>query len=239
MHAGDGDAVRERVAHRVRARERRQQRRVGVEDPARERREHGRPDDPHVAGQDDDVGPRTGQERRRARRVVAARDERGLDPLLRRPVERRARPIGEHEDDLAAELAARGGRRQRPQVDPAPETPTAIRPLTATDSSASSGPSTYRAPPIASRLDDLADDQRLDAALGRARRWRSARPPPATTDDHAEAAVERRPQLRVVQPAERAEQAHDRRHRPARRVEARAEARPAARAARCPAARHR
>ena len=105
----------EGVLDRMGARERRQERRVRVEDPAAERGQDGRPDDPHVAGEDDDVDPDRG-ERRRERRVVAAGDERGLDPLLRRPVERRAVAIGEDEHDLAAELAPARRGRQRPQV---------------------------------------------------------------------------------------------------------------------------
>ena len=54
--AGDLRAVGDRVAHGVRPRERRQQRRVGVQDPARERGEHRRADEAHVACEDDHVG---------------------------------------------------------------------------------------------------------------------------------------------------------------------------------------
>ena len=115
--AGDGDAVGQRVRHGMTTGERRQQRRMRVEDPSAERREDRRPDDPHVARQDDRVDTDRGQ-RLGERRIVAARDERGLDPLLGRPVERGAGTIGEHEDDDSAELAAIGGRRERPQVRP-------------------------------------------------------------------------------------------------------------------------
>ncbi len=127
-HAGDGHAGGERVADRVQARERRQQRRVDVEDPAVEPPAHRRPDDPEVAGKHDGVG-RHGCQRVGQDRVVAARHEHGVDPLLRRPVERRARTVGEHERDLAAERAARRPPRRAPAGSSrVPDTPTAIRP---------------------------------------------------------------------------------------------------------------
>ena len=107
--AGHLHAVGQRVVDGVAAGECRKQRWMRVEDPAVEGGEDGRADDPHVAGQHDRVdGGRDkglGQ-----RRVVATRNEGGLDPLLRRPVERRAGAIGEDEGDLAAELAAASGR---------------------------------------------------------------------------------------------------------------------------------
>ena len=56
----DPRAVGERIADRVRAGERGQQRRVGVEDPPAERRQDRRPDDPHVARR----GPRRPASRR-------------------------------------------------------------------------------------------------------------------------------------------------------------------------------
>ncbi len=113
--AGHGDPVGERIGHGVRAREGRQQRRMGIEDPTAELAEHCRTDDPHVAGQDDDVGP-DGVEGRRQGRVVAAGEQRRLDPLLDRPVERETGPIGEDQHDLAAKLAPPGGRGQSAQV---------------------------------------------------------------------------------------------------------------------------
>ncbi len=113
----DGRSVVEGVAHRVRTREGRQQRGMDVDDPAGECRQHARPDHPHVPRQHDDVGAGTRQHIGQ-RRVVAARDGCGIDPLLHRPVERGARPIGEHQDDLAAELATTRGRVQRSQVGP-------------------------------------------------------------------------------------------------------------------------
>jgi hypothetical protein len=54
--AGDRDAVPERIADGVRPGERRQQRRMRVQDPPAIGVEHGRPDDPHVAGEHDQVG---------------------------------------------------------------------------------------------------------------------------------------------------------------------------------------
>ena len=113
--AGDPHARGESVLDRVRARERRQEGRVRVDDPAVERGQDGRPDDPHVAGEDDRVDPHRG-EGRRERLVVAAGDERGLDPLLRRPRQRRAVSIGEDEADLATQLAPARRSRERPQV---------------------------------------------------------------------------------------------------------------------------
>ena len=86
-----------------------------VEDPPPEAFEDPRPDDPHVAGEDDHVRL-DGVQRRRQRRVVAARDERGLDPLLGRPIKRRTGTIGEHEDDRPAELAATRRGHERAQV---------------------------------------------------------------------------------------------------------------------------
>ena len=52
----------------------------------------------------------------RQRRVVATRDQRGLEPLLGRPVECRARPVGEDEDDRAAKASPFTSGRQCPQV---------------------------------------------------------------------------------------------------------------------------
>ena len=112
---GDRHAVGECVRNGMRTRKGGQQRRVRVEDPTGERGEDRGSHDPHVAGQDHRVRA-DGLERGGQRRVVAAWDERGLDPLLGRPVERRAGTVGEDEDDPAAQLSAvrRGG--QRPQV---------------------------------------------------------------------------------------------------------------------------
>ena len=130
--AGDGHAVGERVGDRVRARERGQQRRVGVQDPAVERAEHRRPDDAHVAGEGNDVRAH-GLERRRQRRVVTTGDEGRLDPLLCRPVERPGAP-GVQPGRASAmspptsprPAAATSARR----FEPPPETPAATRPAT-------------------------------------------------------------------------------------------------------------
>ena len=107
--------AREGIADRVGARERRQERRVGVEDPPGVSGEDRRPDDPHVAREDDDIRRGSGQGLGHGI-VGAARDDGGVDPLLRRPVDRRARPVRDDEHDVSAELAARRGRVERPQV---------------------------------------------------------------------------------------------------------------------------
>ena len=113
--AGHGHAVGQGIRDRVGTREGRQQRWVGVEDASPERGEDPGPHDPHEAGEDDDIRldrrQRVGQ-----RRVVGTRDDGRLDPLLDRPVDRRARAVGEDQDDLAAELAAPRRGCQRPKV---------------------------------------------------------------------------------------------------------------------------
>ncbi len=115
--AGHGDAGRERIAHGVEARECRQQRGMDVEDPPLEAPEDRGSDEAQVAGEDQRVGRDRG-ERVGEDRVVATRHERGLDPLLARPVERGTRAIGEHQRHLAAERATRRGTNERPQVRP-------------------------------------------------------------------------------------------------------------------------
>ena len=196
------------------------------------------PDEPHVARRARSTSGRAPARVSASASSSPPRDERRVDPLLGGPVERRAGPVGEHQDDLAAELAAGRGRGQRPQVRARPRTrrPRSARPLTR------SRDRLQRALHVAGaaesrRVDDLADDARRDAAVAPARRSPSRPPRGGTT------ATIPSPPLNVARsssssrPAERAEQAHDRRHRPARRVEARAEARRAAPAARCPAGR--
>ena len=54
-HTRDRDAGRERVADRMPARERRQQRRMDVDDPPVECLEDARPDHAHVASEHDDI----------------------------------------------------------------------------------------------------------------------------------------------------------------------------------------
>ena len=108
-------SVSERVGDRVGAWEGRQQRRMRVEDPSAEGLQDRGADDPHVAGQHDGVDAH-GYQRFGEGRVVTARHERGLDPLFRRPVERRTGAIGEDERDLAAELASSGRRGEGSQV---------------------------------------------------------------------------------------------------------------------------
>jgi hypothetical protein len=90
---------------------------MGVEDPAVEGGERRRPDDSHVAGQNDDVD-RGGRERFGDDLVIPTRDQGGLDPLLRGPVDGRAGPIREDEGNGRTQVAARRGRAQRPQIAP-------------------------------------------------------------------------------------------------------------------------
>ncbi len=113
--AGHDHAMLEGVADAVRARERRQQRGMGVDDPARVGSQHERADQPQVPGQHHDIGAGAG-ERLGQRGVVATRDEGRVDPLLGSPVESWAGPIGDDEDDVAAQLAAGRGRMEGPEV---------------------------------------------------------------------------------------------------------------------------
>ena len=90
---------------------------MGVHDPPGVRREGSRTDDPHVAGEDDDVG--AGALERRGDRVVGAVGDQGrVDSLLGRPVQGGTGPIGEDEHDLTADLAARSRGMERAQVRP-------------------------------------------------------------------------------------------------------------------------
>ena len=116
--AGDGDAGAQRVAHGVEPRKGRQQRGVDIEDPAAEPSQDFGADEPQVAGEHDRVQVEGG-ERVREGRVITARHEHGLDPLLRRPVQGRAWPVGEHQRDVPAQRAPGRDRRQRTQVRPA------------------------------------------------------------------------------------------------------------------------
>ena len=86
-----------------------------VQDPPGVGRQDARPDDPHVPREDDDVRA-PAVERLGQPVVVAVRDDRRVDPLLLRPSDRGARPIGDDQDDVAAQLGAAGRRDQRPQV---------------------------------------------------------------------------------------------------------------------------
>ncbi len=211
---------------------------MGVQDPARERARapparrcacsrrgrRRRLDAPRAS--------RRGPHRPRARSAVVGGaprpgQQRRLDPLLRRPGERRAVAIREDEDDLAAELAASARRRparagccRRPRRRRRCGRSPAARPA--------------------------ASGQRRRAALRRSGR-RAPRPaatsPTRTASGSAPAsAPARRPARRrrtiprpplnvarisaLLEPAERAEQPHHRRHRPAPRVEAGAEVAP-------------
>ena len=92
-----GRAGGQGVADGVRSRERRQQGRVGVDQPAAERVEHGRADDLHEAGRDDQVG----LVRRRVRRPARGPRRRGrrgrptAQTNVGRPLRRAcSRPVG-------------------------------------------------------------------------------------------------------------------------------------------------
>ena len=114
-HARNLDARGQSVGNAVRARERRQQRRMQIEDPAYKRVERRRPDNSHVPGQDHELR-RDGRERLgqnpilvRARRGITfrcRRNEQRLDPLLDRPIERGTGPIGEDQHDLGVQRPA-------------------------------------------------------------------------------------------------------------------------------------
>ena len=131
-HPGHRRAGRERVPDRVRAREARQERRVDVQDPAGERRQHGRADEPHEAGKDDGVGADS-RERRgqgpvglRPLRRLARREpgkERGLEAGFGRPIEGRARAVGEDEGDRRGQRAPCDARLEGAEVRPAPRDP--------------------------------------------------------------------------------------------------------------------
>ena len=114
-HARQTHAMLEGVADRGRAGERRQQRRMRVQDPVREGGQHARTDDPHVPGEHDQVRSRPG-ERFRQGVVIAAGDQCGVDALLAGPLERRACPVREDQDDRATELATLRCGVQCPQV---------------------------------------------------------------------------------------------------------------------------
>ena len=202
--------VGERVADGVGARERRQQRRMGVEDAARERGE----DAPARRG----ACSRPGRRRRRrapasASRRAARRRRPGRAPCrspARRPVERRAGRSAKTSDDLAAELAAALPPRAAPAGSiPAPDTPTAIRPATGRRLTRPprAAPRRSASPPSSSAATTSPDEP---ARRRRRRRGSSiavAYRVGGHDDDHPEAAVERRAQLVVVEPAEGARRA--------------------------------
>ena len=116
---------------------RRQQRRMGVQDPAGERRERRRARrcacSPRARRRRLEPRQRRGERASASARAagsVAARpgSERGLDPLLRRPGERRARPIREDEPTSPPSSPRRAAATSARRLLPAPETPTATRP---------------------------------------------------------------------------------------------------------------
>ena len=156
---------------------------------------------------------------RRASAVVgAAGHEGGVDPLLRRPFERGTRPIGDDEDDLAAELAAGCRGVERPEVRPGPRD---RRPRSGRSSlprrRSRSDPRRY-AGRRSSPRHDLADHDWHGLRVAERARAR-VRPLPGHDDHHPDPGVERRPHLEIVETRERGDQADDRRHPPPARVE--------------------
>ncbi len=221
---------------------------MGVDDPTGERGEDRRSDETEVAGEDDDIGLDRAERRGEglivivpgpSARRVRERHEGCLDPLLGGPVEGRARPIGEDEHEIGLERAALDRPGERLEIAPgaadADRDPAAAvgrdrlirgRPPR-TDHLGGDGALEWRLHVATSELlggGDLADEPgRLAGRLevGDGFRDRGAR----DDDHHAEAAVERRPELRLGQSAERPDQAHDAGQRPASRVEPRAQSR--------------
>ena len=127
-HPGHRRARSERIPDRVRTREARQEGRVDIQDPAREGRQHSRADEPHEAGKDDGVGAHRRERRgegpiglgsfhRLARREPGK--ERGLEAGFGRPVEGRARPVGEDDGDRRGERPSRDARLEGTEVRPA------------------------------------------------------------------------------------------------------------------------
>ena len=102
------------------------------------------------------------------------------------------------------------------RFDPVPETPTAIRPLTVRCPPPRTG---HRSTPRRTTSPTTHAGIPPGAGQGHGRRGGLRR----HDDHHAQPAVERRAELRVRDPAQRAQHAHDRRHRPRRGVEARPE----------------
>ena len=88
---------------------------MDVEDPPGERGQDPRPDDAHVAREHDDLRL-DGRQGLLERGIVAARHERGVEPLLSSPVQRGTGPVREDEHDRAGETSPFAGRRKRPEV---------------------------------------------------------------------------------------------------------------------------
>ena len=128
VHPVTRTPAREGVANGMRARERRQEARMDVEDPARVRRQDLGTDEAHVAGQDDEVGPSAGEHVSEGLRPCRRARRRSRAPLRRprrspgsRGRRRRGRVAPPSSPRPAAAARAR-------RFEPAPETPTAIRP---------------------------------------------------------------------------------------------------------------
>ena len=223
------------------ARERRQQRRVRVQDPAVEGGEDRRPDDAHVAGEHDDVD--AGAPSSVVGRAVASSPP-GTSAVSI-PCSAAQSSAGQARSAKTRTISPpssprRRRRDERPQVRAGARDADRDRGRSRTRprSAASSRRSTYRAPPTRMPRRPRRRPRRRCRRASKASRS-PPRPRRRQHDDHPEAAVERRPQLVVVEAAERPEEPHHRRHRPARRVEPRAPGPPAGPAARCRAARRR
>ena len=168
-----------RVADRVGARERRQEARVGVQDPAGERVEDRRPDDPHVAGEDDDIRPGALEdvvEDARRRRRARGRCRSPAPPPTRGPGQARSATTS----TISPPTSPRTRRRvERPEVGARLPRP---RPRSVRSPDRLERPLEVARPVRAVTRDDLADHDRLEAL--RAERVRSPRPPrsaPTTT----------------------------------------------------------
>ena len=122
-HAGDLHARFQRVLDRVRAGERRQQGRVEIDDRAGQGAQGLGPEQPHVAGQDDQLRARPPAEKRRARRRPPPAASTSLSlgigtssvsiPCSAAHSSAGAPAVGEDESYLGVESAAQGCRVQR------------------------------------------------------------------------------------------------------------------------------
>src|SRR3990172_13192179 len=117
-----------------------------VEDSSADGGDRPRPDDSHVPREGDQVDPGRG-EGLRDRLVRAPGHEGRLDPLLFRPIERRAGPVGEDKRETRAKLDPDRGGRERPEVAPRARDPDRQkRPRRGAHAPASRPTSTYRPP---------------------------------------------------------------------------------------------
>ncbi len=201
---------------------------VGVDDPPGEGRQDRRPEDPHVTrpGRPRRARPRPGSRPgprpRRPGRTGPREPAPGRSPS-RGP----ARPPSRGPGRPGRRRRGRSSRRARP-VRSRPRAPAGSsrrptrRPRSGRSSASSpGGPARPRhsAGRRARRASTTSPTTMLSTPAEASARIASEAAAGSTDDHHPEAAVERRPQLVVLDPAERPEQAHDRRHRPAPGVE--------------------